>query len=86
MQEGKVDILDMSSGTSALKQILQLLQTGGGASMAGSFAQLAVHLGLMPQHQNSLEGGSMLAELEAVLSDRHQQSGPQLLSGYVSPR
>ena len=85
-QDGKVDILDMSTAMSPFKQILQLLQTGGSASMAGTIAELAAHLGFIQQHQHSFEGTRVLAELEAVLSDRHQQSGPQLLSDYVLPR
>ncbi|CAL5221921.1 g4192 [Coccomyxa viridis] len=86
LEEGKVDILDMSKAMSPFKQILQLLQTGGSASMTGGIAQLGAHLGLVPQHQHILESTRMLAEIEAVLLDRHQQSGPQLVSDYVLPR
>ena len=81
-----MDILDMSTAMSPFKQILQLLQTGGSASMTGGIAQLGAHLGLVPQHQHILESTRMLAEVEAVLLDRHQQSGPQLVSDYVLPR
>ena len=78
-----MDVLDMSTATSPLKQILQLLQTGGSASMAGSIAELAAHLGLIPHHQHSM---GILAELEAVLSGKQPQSGPQLMSDSVLPR
>ena len=81
-----MDILDMSTAMSPFKQLLQLLQTGGSASMTGGIAELGTHLGLTQRHQHSLEGTRVLAELEALLSERHQQSGPQLVSDYVLPR
>ena len=81
-----MDILDMSTAMSPFKQILQLLQTGGSASMTGTVAELAAHLGLMQRHQHNLGSARILAELEAVLSDRHQQNGLQLVSDYVAPQ
>ena len=78
-----MDILDMGAATSPLRQILQLLQAGGSTGVTGNVAELAAHLGLMPRHQHSV---GMLAELEVVLSDKQQQSGPQLVSDYVLPR
>lgn len=78
-----MDVLDMGTAISPFRQILQLLQTGGGTSVTGNIAELAAHLGLIPRHQHST---GMLAELEAVLSVKHQQSGPQLVSGYVLPK
>ncbi len=81
-----MDILDMSTAMSPFKQILQLLQTGGSASMTGTIAELAAHLGLTQRHQHTFEGMRVLAELEALVSERHQQCGPQLVSDYVIPR
>ena len=73
----------MGTALSPFRQILQLLQTESSASMTGSVTELAAYLGLMPRHQHSM---GMLAELEAVLSDKQQQSGPQLVSDYVIPK